>query len=648
MPSWFDVFICAGAAALFWTLLGLALAGPHFPKPLRLGFAPVLGWAAHSAVMLPVHQLIGLSPLTVRSASAALLAGSLAALSRRRTTGAPASTIPAWAWAGAAMIAALVAAAIMPKEGGTVLASPIFDHAKVAIVDEIARLGVPPGNPFFAAQGPRLPYYYLWHFSAAEIALAFGVTGWTADAALTGVTAFASLTAMIALAVWWGGRSAAAWLLLLLALTGSLRPLIELVIPRRDLDPWFLEASGLGAWLFQAAWVPQHLAAATCVLVAAVLIGETAREARPMRVVLLGLLGAAAIQSSTYVGGVTFGLAATVTAYVLIGRMNKRRLAFLLATAIAAMIALALAAPLLRDQWAATAAREMGAPIAFMPTEVFGPRVPETLRRWLDLPGFWLIYLPIELPAIFVTGVVTLRALLRASDTETQLTNIAVATLAIAALMVSWLLASTFGNNDLGWRASLPPIMVLTAAAAAGLARCLTGRAKIAALVALLAGLPAGALMLREYLAGSSPRSDLFAATPEMWQAVREQTSDSARIANNPQFLQEMTPWRGNISWALLANRRSCFAADDLVFPFVALPHAPRRGIDAQFIRMFAGEMTADEIAALLRRYGCDAVVLTAQDGAWARDPFPAAGLRLAASRPGAWRVYVRMDLAAR
>ena len=53
------------------------------------------------------------------------------------------------------------------------LADPNFDHSKSAFVDAIARLGVPPVNPVFGeAGGPKhLVYYYLWHFSAAEVAL---------------------------------------------------------------------------------------------------------------------------------------------------------------------------------------------------------------------------------------------------------------------------------------------------------------------------------------------------------------------------------------------------------------------------------------------------------------------------------------------
>ncbi len=127
--------------------------------------------------------------------------------------------VPCWAWLGALILALGPAAAILPKfaDGAVILSGPIFDHAKVAMIDEMIRLGLPPGNPFFgeAGQPSRLVYYYLLHFSAAELALLLGISGWEADAALTWFSAFASLMLMIGLAIWISGRKIAALLVLL-------------------------------------------------------------------------------------------------------------------------------------------------------------------------------------------------------------------------------------------------------------------------------------------------------------------------------------------------------------------------------------------------------------------------------------------------
>jgi len=41
-------------------------------------------------------------------------------------------------------------------KNGVILAGPIFDHSKVAMIAEMARLGVPAGNPFFGEAGEGL------------------------------------------------------------------------------------------------------------------------------------------------------------------------------------------------------------------------------------------------------------------------------------------------------------------------------------------------------------------------------------------------------------------------------------------------------------------------------------------------------------
>jgi len=55
--------LCALIATAFWTLLGYALAKHLLPRALALGAAAVTGWAAHSAVALPVYPLLGFSPV---------------------------------------------------------------------------------------------------------------------------------------------------------------------------------------------------------------------------------------------------------------------------------------------------------------------------------------------------------------------------------------------------------------------------------------------------------------------------------------------------------------------------------------------------------------------------------------------------------
>lgn len=51
-------------------------------------------------------------------------------------------------------------------------------------------------------------------------------------------------------------------------------------------------------------------------------------------------------------------------------------------------------------------------------------------------------------------------------------------------------------------------------------------------------------------------------------------------------------PVAGEIFWALLADRSSCFAGRELPLALAPLPSPRREAINAQFIRVFAGEGT--------------------------------------------------------
>ncbi len=118
---------------------------------------------------------------------------------------------------------------------------------------------------------------------------------------------------------------------------------------------------------------------------------------------------------------------------------------------------------------------------------------------------------------------------------------------------------------------------------------------------------------------------------------------DGARFVNNPLFLRDVTPWPVNISWALLADRSSCFAGREMALAFAPLPPPQRDAIDTQFIRVFAGEGTAADVNDMAKQYGCEVVVVVPQDKAWDNDPFAAStDYRLAENRDGRWRIYVR------
>jgi hypothetical protein len=107
-----------------------------------------------------------------------------------------------------------------------------------------------------------------------------------------------------------------------------------------------------------------------------------------------------------------------------------------------------------------------------------------------------------------------------------------------------------------------------------------------------------------------------------------------------------MTPWGINISWALLANRRSCYAGAGYATPFTTLSPDRIDEIDGLFMRVFAGRGTAADVRDLATRYQCRTAVLTAEDSAWADDPFAnSAVYKLVEEKPQQWKIYRQRDV---
>lgn len=654
MASPVNAALCALLATAFYTVLGYALTRHVLPRALALGAAPLLGWAVFSAATLPILTAVGFSAVTVAAVAALCLvvAGSSLLLQPAPTEATPVIPIKPYCFAAAGLVALIPAAAILPKysAGGVHLATPIFDHSKIAIVDAMMRQGLPPVDPVFGAAGAagRLVYYYLWHFSAAELALPLRASGWEADIGLTWFTAFASLGVMMAAAVWLSKRASAAIWVVAFAAAASLREASRLLFGSYNLEPFLQHPTGFAGWLYQSAWAPQHLMSASCTVTAMLLIVHYAERQSLTRLVTLVLVVVAGFESSVFVGGVTFAIAALASAPLLLADVEaKERRAVATGLITAAVLTVCLAAPFIRDELGTVSAREGMHPVIFHHLDVLGDMFPPVLRRVFDGPAYWLILLPIEFPATFIVGTISFVAMLRYGEAGLEHTAAKLLfMLATAGLSVSWLLASTLGdNNDLGLRAVLPAAMVLIV----GTAVAMTAAPRRAVIVAAALGglalsLPDTIAMIASNVNGASAAdAKIFAQSPELWSATRRYAAVNARVANNPLFLQDLTPWPVNISWALIANRSSCFAGRELALAFAPLPADRREAINAQFIRVFAGQGTPQDVRALASEYGCDVVVVVPQDGAWNNDPFTAsADYRLAETRENRWRIYVK------
>lgn len=637
MPS--NLKIC-GAAVLASVILGIIgwpLARRLLPPPVAHGAAPALGWAVYCAMALPVFSLVGFSALTVGAFSGLCVTASLSFW--RRSAG-----LPTWTWPLAAALAILPALALMPKyaDGGVLLGPPMFDHVKVAMIDAMVRQGLPPVNPFLGPAGAHAPlsYYYLWHFSAAVLAKALSVSGWTADIAMTWFTAFASITLMMGLAIHASGRRAA-WLVALLCVPASLRPVAHWIFGHDAVQAALPPGADIGAWVNQASWVPQHLASACCVVLSGLLIAGLA-DSVWLAVPVLGLVVASGFESSTWVGGVAFaGAAAAVAPALLRALPPDARIRFVLRATAAAVIAVVLVTPFLINQAHSVAARGAGLPVALQPYQALAHA-----GAIGDLLAFWILVLPFNFPALFPVGALGIWDTLRLKRDNPYMMPV-LAGFVGACLSVTWVLKSTIDNNDLGWRAAIPAVLLLTVFAAATWARWLAHGWRWPATLALplaLLGIVQSGEKFSEAWHGQRPADAKgFAESAPIWEAVRRHSSPDARVANNPLMLATITVWPDNISWALLSNRPSCYAGWATGIAYAGVTRDALLRTDEVFKRVFAGAAQAGDVDALALHYDCAIAVVTSADGAWLHDPFAASTTwRLAEAKPDAWRIYKR------
>lgn len=646
-------FFCAVLASTLWTGTGYVLTRRlAFALGLRRALAPTVGWAVQNVLALAISFGVGVPAL-------ATIGGVGLAWLIILPRGAPQEVVAHrgqemswWVYLAAAVLALVPTTALLPKPvgGGIILASPIFDHSKIALIDAIVRDGIPATNPFFgpAGQPAEVSYYYLWHFGAAQLAALTGASGWEADAAASWFTAFSSILLMAGLAYRFGQSSVAPIVAVILCSTGSLRPVLEAVFGN-DLKAALRPATGFAGWLFQSSWSPHHVAAANCVVVIALALAQLARRPGLRDMSIFACVASAAFQSSLWVGGVVMTCVFGLTAPSFLRNIqNKSR--YIGAVAAATSLAVVLASPLLVAQYHAATLRGGGSPIVIDAFPVLGPTVLRLFGHVGDLPAYWLVLLPVEFPVIYAVGIAFLAGQLRRSSTDgaSGYEIRALSMVTAISLVSSWLLVSTVGeNNDLGWRAILPGILILTAAAAAGIERAIRHRARLAlgfALLGIAATVPSGVeISVGNARGNASPTAAWFSRAPAMWEAVRRHAGVKERIANSPALFEDMTPWPVNISWALFANRRSCFAGKELAIAFAPLSHEQLDLLSAQFLGTFAGQGTPDDIRAMALTYDCSIVLLTALDPVWVKDPFANSPFyHLVEAEPDAWRIYRR------
>jgi hypothetical protein len=653
-PSVAEVTGVAAVTLIVITVFGRAVSARFLPDvghSLLIG--PTVGLGLHIVLLFPLGLAFGFSvPVILAVLAANLLTAWWIAPPRQR--------IDPWllAFVGAcAIVAAWPAATAVPHvtDHGVFIGETIFDRGKVPIADEIARNGIYPSNPYFG--GPngarRLIYYYLWYVPAAELRLLFGISGWAADIALTWITGFCSLLVMGAIAIRLTGSVGPAWWILPLSLSSTLRPLVASWFG--SLDGVLHDRGELLAWLRQAGWVPHHVLATAITVLTTLTFWQliNARALQTGTAAVTGLLGAAALGCSTWVGGlVQFILLGMVMLMGVLMHRSWPALRIPVANAaIAGAVAVACAVPLLVPQLGILDVPRKAVKILLFP--VFAP----TLfggNALADFFGYWAVRLPLDLAPVYVGGLLGLLGvgLLARNASAGLRRDLPVwLVLAIVPFLATQFLQSTLANNDLGWRAFMVGLFVLTGWSAVVLRHLfdfsrLTVLAVVPAIL-MVASLPSGLIWLGSMsipALNTRPMTEqhrVFASDPEIWAAVRRHTLPRESVLNNARSRDEITPWPANIGWALLSDRRSCIAGWEWLRAYALLRRDRLVDIIALSERFFAGDASAADEARLQDELGCRTVLVTPQDGVWRRRALASPERwHLVEEQPDRWRIY--------
>jgi hypothetical protein len=587
---------------------------------------------------------------------------------------------------GCALFAAMVGQNLFPavRNGGLYFNEMMFDHSKIAITDIIVRQGVPPRNPFYTPGGNTvlLNYYYLWQFVASQVALLTGVPGWPVEVAMTAYTTFAAAGLVVALAVELTGRAAAGLLVLLIAAVAPIAdPLLKDAFPASQ--QWMPKTLLLPLWL-QCTWSPQHVLSACAVVLGIMLIadvidvserlgdGSILRGGGMARVAALGLVGAAAVGSSTWVGGVAL---VSVMPLLLVALWQARLdwngwAAVLKTIACAAPIAALFFAPVFYSLMSALPPKHpvvLGVWQAnrWLATEFHVHRRHRLLVNLAQGVFFWLTYLPLNMGVSVVVGLPAVFARRRDQTVGRRAFRLLAGWGSLGYLLVSQFMQSTLVNNDLGWRAPIVPGMLLSVWAAAALLELGTRLAippmwDVRAIFVRLRGLfvpvswaglslgliscaifyhtPLGKLEAKANLAA---RHDLLLQTVA-WRDVRRLAGPTDRVQANPDGFHKLGIRPPQLAAQLLSDRPTAFASQHCVEIFgFALDAARRRETRDLMTRIFSGRPQPNDIRQMWQVLKVKVVLVDRLDRLFKTDALQQSGLYyLAVARP-TYRIFV-------
>jgi len=553
--------------------------------------------------------------------------------------------------AGAVIWAIIPTSNIFPTfyQGGLFVNDHIFDHAKVAIVDAIARQGLLPINPYYAPNGETIPliYYYTWHFLTSQVKLLANVTGWQAEVAMNWFTGFATIAFLSAIAIRVTKQALAGALLLLFALASPPADLLPFLLSL-SWEPWvgYPPVHGLEVLWQQMAWVPQHVFSALALIVFLVLATEILQHHtwQPRHGVVVGLTIAAAFGSSTWVGGI--GLLFVSPALILMSFWLRlpytHYLSAFVTALLAILICLLFSLPLLISQTSGPSLTESALPFGlklYTATRLFDKETDWGYFAHIIL--FWLQFLPLNLGIVFLLGII---GMIVHSPTHTQPRIFQALSIGatIGFLLIVQFIQSTFWNNSFGWRAVLVPVMLLMIWSAIVLTQLLTPAAIAQwrprffsprwqpmifsfVIIGLTIGILSSLRLWRWPDPGHFPppyevlaQHQGFFQQRQAWAKVRQYAGPQDRVQANPEGYASLTPWPATLPYALFADRATAYANLEYATVFAYRYNPQDRAKQSRLIQnVFSAQPTKQAIGYLHDVLAVKVLLVDKFDAVW-------------------------------
>jgi hypothetical protein len=579
---------------------------------------------------------------------------------------------------GACLFGVFVTQCIYPgvRDNGLYVSELTYDHVKVALIDSIARQGLPAKNPYYAPAGKPIliTYYYLWHFVASQPRLLNGVGGWEADVAITWFTAVAAVGLTMVLAVELTGRAAAGLVALLIASVAEIsEPLLALLFPRAI--RWVIVPGiEMPLWL-QCGWVPQHVMSAVAVVLILMLLADVAGgggvRGRGVVAVIIGLLGASGVGASFWVGGVALALASPLILVALIvGRIGLRGWRTVVLTLVVAVpIAVLFASPILYAQLVSPKPQKLPFQMYIMPASYwigYSYRADwryDAILKAGQISLFWVQTLPFTVGVSVVLGLPALVA--RRGDQRGRILRLIAGFGGLGFLLVTQFFKSTIANNDLGWRAPIVPIIMLGAWASAALVelplvRAASGlwrqRAMLVRFRSVLIplgwlGLALGLCSMAVFYpvswtmvvpASSVPAHKRFLLQEQAWHDVRRFAAKDQLVQSNPDGFKDLVAWREVLPQALFSDRPTAYQSPDYAITYAYT--YDRKQMDAQYQlirRVFHGHPRRRDLRYLRDVLGVKVILVDTDDPLWDSKVLQHSHIYRLAERRKFYRIYV-------